>query len=60
MQHIDSLVVAVSFHSKDEGVLIVGRQNKRNQMDVINAFSGKDAHELYTKLITKNINDKGE
>lgn len=58
MQHTDSLVIAVSFHAKDEGVMIVGRQ-KNGIMDIVNAFQGEEAEELYKKLTTK-IENKGE
>lgn len=43
-------------HGKDVGVLLVG--NKQNgKMDVINAFQGEEAYELYMKLTTQK---KGE
>ena len=53
----ESLIVGVSFSAEDTGVLIVGRQ-KNGVMDIVNAFQGKEAMELYTKLITKNDNKK--
>lgn len=55
----ESLLVGVDFtRGEDTGVLIVGRQ-KNGVVEVINAFSGKEAQELYMKLITKKDN-KGE
>ena len=55
----ESLLVGVDFtRGEDTGVLIVGRQ-KKGKVEVINAFSGEEAYELYKKLITKNDN-KGE
>ena len=48
----ESLIIGVDFsHGKDVGVLIVGRQ-KKGKVDIINAFQGQEAEELYTKLIT--------
>lgn len=37
----------------DSGVLIVGRKNLRQAVDIVNAFQGKEALELYEKLLTK-------
>lgn len=37
---------------KMSGVLIVGSQ-KNGQVDVINAYQGKEAYELYRKLTVK-------
>lgn len=35
-------------------VLIVGRQVTRNKpVEIVNAFQGKDARDIYEKLITK-------
>ena len=48
----EGLVVAVDFSdNEDEGVLIVGRMNDGTP-DIINAFQGKEAMELYLKLTT--------
>ncbi len=38
-------------------VLIVGRKEKGG-IDIINAFQGKEAKELYKKLITNNKKEK--
>ena len=35
----------------DQGVLIVGEQ-KDGKMNIINAFAGEEAHEIYEKLST--------
>ena len=53
----ESVIVSVSFSEKDQGVLIVGRQ-KNGVMDIINAFQGKEAYELYMKLVTKKEKEK--
>ena len=37
----------------DQGVLIVGKQ-EAGTMNIVNAFSGEEAHEIYMKLSTVN------
>ena len=46
----ESLIIGVDF-SKRDGVLIVGRQ-KNGEVTIINAFQGKEAFDIYEKLIT--------
>ena len=54
----ESLIAGVDFtRGEDVGVLIVGRQ-KKGKIDIVNAFQGKDAYELYEKLITKKEEKK--
>lgn len=53
----ESVIVGVDFSDKDQGVLIVGRQ-KNGAMDIINAFQGEEAYELYMKLVTKKEKEK--
>lgn len=53
----ECLLVSVDFtQGEDTGVLIVGRQ-KKGKVDVINAFQGQEAIDIYKKLIT--VNKKG-
>lgn len=48
----ESLIIGVDFsENRDTGVMVVGRQIN-GKMNVINAFHGKDAEELYAKLTT--------
>lgn len=50
MKSTDSVIVSWDFsRGKDVGVLIVGSQ-KNGRVDVINAYQGKEAYELYRKL----------
>lgn len=35
-------------------VLIVGRKNAKGVVDIVNAFQGDEAEDLYLKLITKS------
>lgn len=49
----DSLIVGFdSSAGKDGTVLIVGRKKPREAVDIINAFEGEEALELYKKLVT--------
>ena len=47
----ESLIIGVDFSKRDDGVLIVGRQ-KNGDVTIINAFQGKEAFDIYKKLIT--------
>lgn len=50
----ESLLVGVDFtNGEDVGVLIVGRKRPNQSVDIINSFQGKEAEELYNKLIGK-------
>ena len=54
MKHLtDAVICSIDFEG-DHGVLIVRRQNlKTGGLDIINAFQGEEAMDLYTKLTTK-------
>lgn len=55
----DTILVSVDFnHGEDNGVLIVGRKRPNKPLDIINAFQGEEAKELYQKLITKKVDEK--
>lgn len=47
-----SLLIGVDFSDEDTGVLIVGEKQEGVEVKIINAFQGKEAHELYEKLVT--------
>ena len=50
----ESLLIGVDFtNGEDVGVLIVGRKRPNQSVNIINAFQGKEAEELYNKLIGK-------
>lgn len=54
MEKQDTLLVSVDFtHGKDVGVLIVGRKLPNQSVNIVNAFQGKEAEDLYLKLIAK-------
>ena len=51
---VDSILVSVDFSNKNNtGVLIVGRKRMNQSVEIVNAFRGDEARELYEKLITK-------
>ena len=58
MKILESFIVSVSFSDKNHGVLIVGKQNN-GKVDVINAFEGEEAMELFKKLIIKSSKNGG-
>ena len=48
--------ILVSFNRSNNGdntVLIVGRKRLNKSVDIINAFEGDEALELYRRLVTK-------
>lgn len=49
----DTILVSIVLSRNNENaVLVVGRKKPREAVDVINAFDGEEALELYKKLIT--------
>lgn len=49
----DTILVSVDFtNGVDTGVLVVGRKRPNQSVEIINAFQGKEAKDLYLKLIT--------
>ena len=48
----DTLLVSISFSDKDTGV-VVGRKRKNQSVEIVNAFQGEEALELYKKLVTQ-------
>ena len=54
MRTEDALIIGLDFdYEKETGVLVIGRKLPNQNVDIINAFQGKEAIELYKKLITK-------
>ena len=49
----DTLLVSISFSDKDTGVLVIGRKRKNQSVEIVNAFQGEEALELYKKLVMK-------
>ena len=55
-RHVNtSIVVSCDFPNEKEndGILIVGRPHG-GQIDILNAFDGKEARDIWDKLITVN------
>ena len=51
MSTTDAIVVSYDYREdKDNAVLIVGRKRLNESMEIINAFDGEEAKELYAKL----------
>lgn len=54
MKTTDSILVGFDdTDGADECVLIVGRKTPGEVVDIINAFQGEEARDLYLKLTTK-------
>lgn len=51
-----SYIVAWDFSKEDTGVLIVGSQTK-GRMDIVNAFQGQEALDIYEKLSKRKATD---
>ena len=48
-----NLIIGYNFsNGEDNGVLIVGKRIKGQNTDIVNAFQGKEAKEIFEKLIT--------
>lgn len=57
MKPVGSVIVSWDYsHGKDKMVLIVGKQIKAGNVEIVNAFQGEEAEEILNKLSTK----KGE
>lgn len=39
-------------HGQDKDILLVGRKTPKHDVEVINAFQGKEARDIYEKLST--------
>lgn len=52
----DTLLVSIDFgENADESVLIVGRKYPNQSVDIVNAFKGKEAIDIYDKLVAPKI-----
>lgn len=49
---IDSVIVSYDNQSNDVPILIVGKKRPNQSVDIINAFQGDEATELYDRLTT--------
>ena len=55
----ETFLVGVDFSNGiDVGVMIVGKKKQGEEVEVINAFQGNEAYELYKKLTSPSNNEK--
>lgn len=48
----DTLLVSIALtNDEDDVALIVGRKRKGESVEIVNAFQGKEATDLYNRLI---------
>lgn len=56
---VDTILIGVDFANNDyTGVLIVGRKRTNQSVEIINAFQGEEAKELYKRLTTKKDGER--
>ena len=49
----DTILVSVDFNGNgDLNVMVVGRKRSNQTVEIINALQGKEAEDLYSKLVT--------
>lgn len=54
-----SLIIGYDIsHTSDNKVLVIGKRGPSGSVEIVNAFQGDEAEELYNKLITKKENKK--
>ena len=54
VRNIDTILVSFNpCNSEGNELLLIGRKEENRPIDIINAFQGKEAIELYNKLTTK-------
>ena len=53
MKTSDTLLVRFDHGHSDIAVLIIGRKDAGEKVQIINQFQGKEAEELYKKLVEK-------
>ena len=54
-----SLIIGYDIsHTSDNKVLVIGKRGPNGSVEIVNAFQGDEAEELYNKLITKKENKK--
>ena len=56
---VDTILIGVDFANNDyAGVLIAGRNRMNQSVEIINAFQGEEAKELYKRLTTKKDGER--
>lgn len=60
MKTTESILVCFDYtNGLDNSVLVVGKKRKGQSVEIINAFSGKEAEELWNKLTVKKEKENG-
>lgn len=55
----EAVIVSIDYNESDgTGVLIVGRKKGEGPIEIINAFQGQEALDIYKKLVTVKENNK--
>lgn len=50
---VDSLIISIdTSNGKDDTVLIVGKKTVGQRVEIVNAFQGEEALDLYNRLTT--------
>ena len=57
MKKSDTILVGFDHGQGDSAVLIVGRKELGGTVQIINQFQGKEAEELYQRLLQKHNKD---
>ena len=60
LQVTRSFIVSFSFNDEDpdKSVCIVGERRMNQSMEIVNAFQGSDADDIFRKLTTKKNTDE--
>lgn len=53
MNSVDTILVGFTTNENGSDILIVARKKPNNEPDIINAFEGTEARDIYEKLIGK-------
>lgn len=57
---INSMIISFDDQSNDEPIMIVGTKRMNQSVEIVNAFQGEEAVELYKKLTTVKGEKGGE
>ena len=56
----EAVVVSIDYsESEDNGILLVGRKKGKGPIEIINAFHGPEALDIYKKLVTAKESNNG-
>lgn len=54
----EAIVVSIDYdESENKGILLVGRKRGKGPIEIINAFQGQEALDIYKKLTTAKENN---